>query len=203
MRKFSHKMLKISTACLFTLIAFIGGMWVFAPWDSFGVYAIEKARLAAAEKNVYLDYNGISVSGVLIPTYTISDVSLNSVLSKTSVSEITVRVLPLSSLLSGGLSLYVWLRSGETAIDTGHKLRHDGGRLKVTSAGDGVIFSNVSIEGDIGILGDIEYTRDGVSNNALIIKVPDNLDMMMGFAGFFERAGANEWRLKQNAAAEK
>jgi hypothetical protein len=206
------KILKTSAAALFTLIVFTAGAWFFAPWESGGLYALDRARLAAAQNGWFLSYNGFESSGVIFPEYRIRSLDIENQFIKTQLADVRVKVLPLSSILSRAPACYVEFAGGGTSLyvmDSVLKdiVSHGGGRFWLTLSREKIKAARAFITGDVQITGDIGYSRARrtLTDNTLILNVPENINVMMRGVGsqyvgkYLEAGAAGEWRIKENA----
>ncbi|MDR1515727.1 MAG: hypothetical protein LBS45_08530 [Synergistaceae bacterium] len=208
------KILKVIISALFTLIVFLAGAWFFAPWESGGLYTLDKARLAAAGNGWFLSYNGFESSGVIFPEYRIRSLDVESQFIKTSLADVTIKVLPLSSILSGAPTCYVEFSGGGTSINVMESVlkdivSHEGGRFWLTLSGERINVARAFIGGDVQVTGDIGYNRSKrtLTDNTLLINVPENINVMMKGLGsqyvgkYLEAGSAGEWRIKENAVS--
>ncbi|MDR1944513.1 MAG: hypothetical protein LBQ19_06790 [Synergistaceae bacterium] len=201
------KFFKILAGFVFAIIVFAAGVWLFAPWESGGLFVMDKLRIDAARKGVYVNYNGFETSGVIFPVYRIKSLDIDSPFSRTSLTEVRVKVLPLSSILSRGVSCYVEFEHGGSALLTKDKLSHNYGRMKVTASLSGLNLSGVQVGGDLRVSGGLTFDRSlrRVSESTILVGVPDNIDAMMNgpvasqyLGGFVEQVNPGEWRIKYN-----
>ena len=206
------KILRVILSALITVAAFLVGAWFFAPWEEGGRYAWGKARLAAAEKGWYVSYSGFESGGMIFPEYRIRSLDIEGKLLKTTLKDVKVRFLPLSSALSGAPVCYVEFSGGATSLCVMENVledifSHDGGRLWLSLSGKGVKVTGASVGGDLQVTGDLGYDGEkrAFTENSLLIKVPENIDVMMKGVGsqyagrYLESAGPGEWRVKENA----
>jgi hypothetical protein len=206
------KILKIIFSALLTLAAFMAGVWLFAPWEDGGLYAFDKVRLASAEKGWYLSYNGFESSGRIFPEYRIRSLDIEGKLLKTSLADVRVRLLPLSSALAGAPVCYLEFAGGRTSLYVLESVlkdifSHDGGRLWLTLSRKKVKAEGAFVGGDLQVTGDLSYDRGkrAFTENTILIRVPENIDLMMKGVGsqyagrYLEAAGPGEWRIRENA----
>jgi hypothetical protein len=200
------KHIKIIISILFTIMVFLSGVWFFAPWEAGALYALDTIRLGAARNGLFMNYSDLEETGVILPTYHMRSLDIESRVSRTSLSNVMIKVLPLSSLLSRGLCCYIEFDSGNTELAAADALNHDKGRLRVTASPRDLNLSGVQIEGDIKVYGSVVYDvfRRNVTNSTLTIRVPDKIDSMMQIAvrqvgRYIESAGSGEWRIKYDA----
>ena len=95
------KSLRILLVALVGLAFFAMGIWFFSPWETGGVYLLDKIRLFAAKNGVYMTYAEATSSGLVFPKYRLKDFSIEGPMFRTAMPEITITVLPFSSLLAG------------------------------------------------------------------------------------------------------
>jgi hypothetical protein len=208
------KILKFLLVSIFTLLVFAVGVWLFAPWESGGLYVFDKVRLAAAENGWYLSYSGFESSGTIFPVYSIRSLDVESSFFRTSLSNVRVKVLPLSSFLSGAPTCYVEFGGGGASVCAMNNVlndifSHSGGTLRLSASGRRLRVSGAYIGGDLQVTGDLDYDRleRRLSTNTIRIKVPESVDAMMNSVGaqyvgrYIESTGPGEWRIKENAIA--
>ncbi|MDR0615475.1 MAG: hypothetical protein LBG29_01600 [Synergistaceae bacterium] len=206
------RILKFFAAALFTILTFLIGAWLFAPWESGGLYAFDKARVAAAEKGWFLSYSGFESDGTVFPSYRIRSLDIESQFLKTSLADVTVKVLPLSSVLAGAPVGYVEFTGGGTSLYLMESVlqnvfSHGGGRLWLTVSRKKLKVANAFIGGDLQVTGNLDFDRNkGIfAQNTMLIKVPANIDVMMNSVGsqyvgrYLEAGSPGEWRIKDNA----
>jgi hypothetical protein len=203
------KFVKILTAAIFTVIVFAAGVWFFAPWESGGLFVFDKLRLAADAKGCYMNYSGFESRGILLPEYRVRSIDIETAFSRTSISNLRIKLLPLSSILSGSPACYIEFGRGDTTLITNSKLSHERGRFWIAVSRGRLKISGAQLSGDVRISGGLDYDRSGgaLSENTLLIRVPENIDSMMKnpigaqYVGrYIESVNSGEWRIKQNAA---
>jgi hypothetical protein len=199
---------KIIISILFTIMVFSAGVWIFAPWEAGALYALDSIRLIAARNELFMNYSDVESSGVIFPTYHIRSLDVESRVSRTSLSNVIIKVLPLSSLLARGLCCYIEFDGGNTELAAMDDLSHDRGRLRVTASPGSLHVTGAQIEGDVKAYGGIAYdfSQKNITNSTLTIRVPDKIDSMMQMAArqvgrYIEQAGSGEWRVKHDATA--
>lgn len=191
---------------LFAVVSFIGGMWIFAPWENAGIYALDSVALAAAKNGMYVTYDAYESSGIVFPQYTIRGLTLDSPFSRISLSELRIKILPLSSFLARGVSSHVEFNSGEVkfVLTPNAPLTLGQGAFKLTMNASKIKLSNAQIQGDIGVNGNLTYSRSEkrIAESTLSLKVPENINMMLNnpmVSPYLESTTSGEWRLKENA----
>jgi hypothetical protein len=162
---------------------------------------------------MYVNYSGFERDGVIFPVYRLRSLDIEGQKVRTSLSNVTLKVLPLSSLLERAPTCYVEFGAGTTSISfmgnvLDDILSHDGGRLWMTASGKRLKVSGTHIRGDLQISGELDYDRSSgaLTNNTILIRAPENMDAMMNnppasqiVEKYIEPVNPGEWRLKQNA----
>jgi hypothetical protein len=206
------RILRFFAAVIFTIIIFIIGAWLFAPWESGGLYAFDRVRLSAAEKGWFFSYSGFESSGTIFPSYRIRSLDIESPFLRTSLANVTVKVLPLSSVLALLPVCYVEFEGGGTSLYVMESVlqdvfRHEGGRMWLTLSPKRLKLADAFIAGDLQVTGGLDFDRSKriFAQNNLLIKVPENIDVMMNSVGsqyvgrYLEAGNPGEWRIKENA----
>jgi len=207
------RFLRFLSGAFFTVLIFLAGVWIFAPWESGGLYVLDKIRLIAAQKGCYINYSGFESGGGILPVYRLRSLDIEGSNSRATLSDVEVRLLPLLSLLSAAPTCQVEFggASGsvifmENVLDDIVKL--DGGSFSISAARGRLRVSEVRIAGkDAQVSGAIDYDSSSgtVTENTVTINVPDDIDSVMGGMGdgyigrYIERAGPGKWRLRDNA----
>lgn len=195
------KSLRILLVALVGLAFFAMGIWFFSPWETGGVYLLDKIRLFAAKNGVYMTYAEATSSGLVFPKYRLKDFSIEGPMFRTAMPEITITVLPFSSLLAGGGSCWVAFHGGEIRLFPDNVLKLEGGGAKFSVSGSSVKISGAKIEGDLEMTGSLAYDRasGGISGSTMRLKAPESIGTMFSnplFGKYIESVGPGEWRLK-------
>jgi hypothetical protein len=207
------KFLRILSGAVFTILVFLAGVWLFAPWENGGLYALDKFRLAAAQKGCYINYSGFESSGAIQPVYRLRSLDIEGSISRATLSDVEVRVLPLSSLLSGAPTCQVEFKGGSGSIILMENVLNDivklnGGRFSVSASRGGLSVSRMNIDGEyVQVSGGIDYDRSSrtFTENSVTMTVSNDIDSIMGGMGegyigrYIERAEPGEWRIRDNA----
>jgi hypothetical protein len=208
----------IIAAALF-FASFVTAAWLFAPWRSAGVYALDVIRLSAARNGIFMTYQGIEKSGYLTPSFSVNNLDAESKFAKLSLSSVRIKLLPWSSLLAQGGSCLVEFDGGEIDTIVGKKLNIDGGGVRLTASGNLLTSSNVQIGGDLNVTGSVVYnmsTKD-IIGSSLLLRVPEDIDSALSLmvsnpllggdapsvSRYIESNNPGEWRIKQSAYPKK
>ncbi|MDR3353660.1 MAG: hypothetical protein LBO21_01325 [Synergistaceae bacterium] len=208
----------VIAAALF-LASFTVTAWFLGPWESAGIYALDTIRLRAAQNGIFMTYQGIEKSGGLTPTFSVNSLDAENRFAKLSLSGVSIKLLPWSSLLARGGSCFVEFGGGEIDTIVGKKLNIDGGRVRLTASGSLLTSSNVRIGGDINVTGGVVYDMStrSVMGSSLLLKVPEDIDSALNLmvssslkggdtpsvGRYIESSSPGEWRIKQNASSKK
>ena len=202
------KYLKHAVTALLFCCFLLAGLWIFAPWETAGRYMMDKIRLNAAKNAMFISYANFETNGVIFPTYTIKSLDIDQGMAKFTLAEANIRVLPLSSLLSGGASCHISFRDGMGVLIPDNKLNLTEGGFKLSISRSAIVVANVGIAGDLEATGKLSIDRrnNRVTSSTLTLKVPENIDNalknpMLGgkILGYLESLPNGEWRIKQNA----
>jgi hypothetical protein len=199
------RLLKLAVMAVLFVCSFAVAAWFLAPWESAGIYAMNFIRLRAAEKGVYLMYQNIEKSGYLLPSFSLSGFEAENDSARLSLSDVRIKLLPVSSLLALGGSCFIEFDGGGIDAPLVGKLNLEDGVIRLTATDDMLIASNVRVRGDIGVTGDIVYnTSSGyIVGSTLTLKVPDFIDSLLPMApqpyqSYIESINPGEWRIKKN-----
>lgn len=201
----------VSTATVVIFVVFcVAGLWLFAPWDAMGRAALDKARLAASSQGMFISYSSFEHTGVIFPTYTIKSLDIDQGMTKFTFEEVRLRVLPLSSVLAGGISCGMTLQEGTGVVMTpANTLKIDLADFKLAVSRSNITLANVRIEGDIKATGKLVVSRPNrtIARSTMTLRVSDNIGAILkgpmgGRIGeYAELTPDGEWRIKQHAAA--
>jgi|GEM_PF-2822263 len=185
------------------------GLWVFAPWDLIGRYVFDTMRQGAAQNGIYITCSGFETSGVFTPTFTLRGLDIDQGMTKFTLAEANIRVLPLSGLFAAGASCAVTFREGELLVIPENRLGLSEGSFKLTVSRSAVTLANVGIAGDAEASGSLrlDSRNRSVADSSLTIRVPSNVDNMMKnplvsgkIREYLEPVSNGEWRVKRNAS---
>ena len=200
------KYLKYIAVAGVAFLAFALGLWLFAPWQSAGIYALDFIRLNSARNGVYMNYDDYESVGVFRPVYQVGKLDIENPFSKVTMSDVTIRVSPLSSLLSGGPVCHVEFAGADVAFLPNNSLTIGRGSAHLAATGDLIQITDANVEGDLQVTGDITYSRGpqrGIRHSTLLLKVPDNINAMLSsplLSRYVESENPGEWRIKYAAA---
>ncbi|MDR3332233.1 MAG: AsmA-like C-terminal region-containing protein [Synergistaceae bacterium] len=209
------RVVRILSGAVFAVVVFLAGVWLFAPWESGAVYALDRFRVAAAYKGCYVNYSGFESSGVIRPVYRLRSLDIEGSNSRASLSDVVVKVFPFSSLFSGSASCCVEFGGGNASLILMDSVLNDilsldRGKFSLSASRNRLRVSDVRINGasgDVRVSGGLDYDRLNrtVMDNTVTIKVPDNIDSIIGGMGagfigrYIERSNPGEWRVRNNA----
>ncbi|MDR1885476.1 MAG: hypothetical protein LBQ56_04320 [Synergistaceae bacterium] len=202
------RVLRIMAMVVLFAASFAVTAWSLAPWTEAGIYVMDVIRLQAARRGVFITHQDIEKSGYLTPIYRVNSLEAENPLVRASMSNVMIRILPLSSLLAFGGSCQVQFGDSEFDLMTGDSLNVDGGAARLTASGNLLIASDVQVKGDVGATGGIVYnlSSGGIVGSTILLRVPKNLDGMLSspfLSPYVEPGGPGEWRIKQNATPDR
>ncbi|MDR1915501.1 MAG: hypothetical protein LBQ58_02880 [Synergistaceae bacterium] len=202
------KYLKIFTSFIFVLIVFFIGLCFFAPWSAGGVYILDSIRLNAARKGVYISYNNMRADGAIFPIYHIESIDIESPVSKITVSDITVKMRTLASLLLRGVSFSAYFGNTDILVIPNNSVNLQRGNLNLSATRNAISVSDTDIEGEISVTGDIVYNlvQKKVTESSVAIKVPPNINVLLSsplLSGYVESTNPGEWRIRYNAVQNR
>lgn len=206
--KLKFEYIKHAVTALVFVVCFAAGLWVFAPWESAGLYLLDRIRLDAAKNGMFISYGNFEVHGRIFPTYTIKNLDIDQGMMKFTLSEAKVRVLPLSSIASGGGSCLVTFQSGELRFIPDNKLNLSEGGFKLSASPSSIVVANTGITGDIEASGRLLINRKNksVEESTFLLRVPGTIDNMLKnpvvsgkILEYLEPVSNGEWRIKRNA----
>ena len=183
---------------------FVVSFWFLAPWERLGACMMTEMKLRAAKNGVYITFSGMETSGLLMPSYLLTDFKVEAPVIMANLSNIKIRLLPLSSLLSGGVACALDFGNGDATLFPKNKLKVLGGGLKLINRASDLKLVNVWLEGDLEMSGQLAYDkREGsITDNALLFKVPESLREMFAsplLEKYIESVSPVEWRIRQDA----
>ncbi len=197
----------IVTALIFCFFLALG-LWLFAPWETIGRYAMDKIRLGAAQNGMFISYADFGESGTIFPTYAVRSLDIDQGMAKFTLAEASVKVLPISSLLFGGMSCHISFVGGEGVMIPDSKLKLEAGNLKLSVSGSTIAVANTNVTGELEATGKLSINRKQgrVTTSTLTLRVPQTIDNLLKnpvLSGklheYFEPVSNGEWRVKQNA----
>jgi hypothetical protein len=166
-----------------------------------------------------MTYQGVEKSGYLTPTFNVSNIDAENMFAKLSLSNVSLKLLPWSSLLARGGSCFVEFGDGEINTVVGKKLNIDGGRVNLTASGSLLTSSNVRIGGDVNVSGSVVYNMSSrnIIGSSLLLRVPEDIDSALSMVlsskifgddsptigSYIESSNPGEWRIKQSAISKK
>jgi hypothetical protein len=198
------KIIKCFLCLMFFLAAFAAGCFIFAPRDEAGKLALAHLRLISSRQGWYVTYEKFSGSGIFNPSYRITGLDAEGPMVKITFSDAQATVYPLSSVMSR--SVRMRLQFGETGVllIPNNSLSLKSGAMDISAARSLVSVTNASVEGDVGLSGDITFdaAARAITDSTATVRVPPLLNAMLGAqsaARFVEPISPGEWRIKKNA----
>ena len=205
------KIIKCLLCLIFFIAAFAAGCFIFAPWDEAGKLALAYLRLGASQLRLgkdpqdnYVTYEEFSGSGVFNPSYRITGLDAEGPMTKVTLSDAQATIYPLSSVMSR--SVRMRLQFGETGVlfYPNSSLNIKSGAMDISAAGNLVSVTNISVEGDVHISGDItlDARARAITESTVTLRVPPLVNAVLGTqyaARFVEPISPGEWRIKKNA----
>lgn len=197
----------VITALIFCVFLAIG-LWLFAPWETIGRYALDRVRLGAAKNGMFISYAGFEENGVIFPTYTVRSLDIDQGMAKFTLSEASLKILPVSSFFFGGMSCHISFLGGQGIMIPNNALNLESGSLKLSVSRSTIVVANTNITGELEATGKLSINRkEGrVTASTLSLRVPQNIDDLFKnpvFSGklgeYLEPVSNGEWRVKQNA----
>ena len=200
------KSLRYLKLTLLFCVVFVAGVWLFAPLERLGACVVSEIKLAAAKNGVFITFSGMESSGMLTPSFVFTDFGAEAPVVMMNLSSCTIKLLPLSSLMAGGISCSVSFGQGEITLFPKNKLEVQGGSFQFTGRGSDLKIANCAVEGDIKITGQLAYDRKkaGITDNSLLFKVPANIGTVLAsplLEKYVESVSPGEWRIRQDASA--
>lgn len=188
-------------------VTFVLGVLWFAPWENGAMYVMETLRLQAANAKsaVYITPRGLTTTGRLFPRFDIAAFDIEHPISKITFSNLGVRVLPISSLLSGSVVCDVEWSGAEIRAIPNQTFSLGEGSVRLYGGRDEIRAARAAVTGDIQLAGNLAYDRNrkAIRESTMTLKVPDNLNVVLRnpmLSRYLESTTPGEWRIKTNAA---
>lgn len=189
---------------LVAFICFILGCWLFLPWGALSGYALTKIQTAGAENGVYVSVIRLEQSGRILPVFRFEGVEIQHEAGGLAIDSLTVRLLPLSSLLNRSVTCRV--ETGEAQLKT-FPQNESGwrtGSLLLSLSPSRTTVTNINFEGDLSLKGYLEMASGTLARADFSLKVPPALDgsiRMIAPMISLESTASGEWRMKKDAPA--
>ncbi len=198
------KVLKYFLAFCAVLCIFFLGLLMFAPWQTIGIYGLDTFRLNAAEKSIYVYYDHFEANGGFSPAYRMRSLDIETPMAHVSLSNITVNILPFSSVFSLGGVCQVGFTGGTITLVPNNKLELSAGGATLTAGRETFHASDVQITGDLQLSGDMAYNLQTkkMIDSSITFTVPEQLDAILRnpiTARFIESNENGEWRIRYDA----
>ena len=192
---------------LLAILVFVVGLWFLSPWERLGACMLSEIKLAAAKNGVYITISDMESSGKLTPKYLFRDFEVEAPVVMLKLSDLTVKLLPLSSLTSFSGVCVVSFGEGEITLFPKSKLKIQSGMLRLAANGSGFKITDVEIDGDLKMSGQLAYDKNtkSITDNALTFKVPDSIASMFAnplLERYIESVSPGEWRIRQDASSK-
>ncbi|MDR3331533.1 MAG: hypothetical protein LBT08_02790 [Synergistaceae bacterium] len=207
------RLIKFLALLALTMIVFAVTSWLLAPWTQAGIYALDVARLHAANNECYATYRAIEANGRITPIYSIRDLDVErSPYARISFSNVRIKPLPLSSLLAGTATCFIEFDGAEMTAPMNIKLNIGNGSARIAASDSEITATHVIVSGDIRITGGITFDMPGgrIKNSTLAMRVPDSLNSIISspmaaqiIGQYLESENHGEWRLKYDASPNR
>jgi hypothetical protein len=189
---------------VFLTAALSAGLWIFAPWNECAMLALSAARLEAARGGFYVTYGGMERKGLFPPSYHFKEVDVEGPMIKATFSDFIVKLKPVSSIFTLSASFHAGFGGAAVRYIPDNGFVMGRGKMNV-AAGNGVIaVSDVDVEGDITLTGDMVFDVEArsITESTVILGASQEIGVILGspmMSGFFESVSPGKWRIKENA----
>jgi len=188
-------------------VVFIGvfftGLWVFAPWDEFGILAFEEVRAAAADRGYFLTCVAVRRVGLFPPRYLFYEMDAEGPMVKATFAEASVSLAPLRSMLSLKAAFRMEFADAVVRYIPQNSFSMTRGEMLVEAGPAAVALRNISVDGDLGMSGGmkLELGDMSIAESDVVMTVPPELNLilnmpMMGM--YVENVSPGEWRVREN-----
>lgn len=190
------------------IAVFVFGLYLFAPWETAGIYAMDMARLTAAKNGVFVNYSQLESRGRFFPEFQVRSLDIEGPFVKASFSDVVFRVSVVPSVLSGGAHCRILLGRGDISILPNVGMSLNSGSLRVALSDGAMKLTHMQITGDLAAAGDLTYDRANrrVSHSTVLLKVPDNVSNILNnpmLSRYLESTQPGEWRIRHHEAANQ
>ena len=198
------KPLKYLGRAILFLVVFFAGLWVFAPWDEFGVLAFEEVRAVAADQGYYLTCAAIRREGLFPPRYLFYGMDAEGPMVKATFGEATVGFQPLRSALARKAAFRMGFADATVRYIPNNSFSMTSGEMLVEADIANLIMKNIMIDGDLKMSGGMKLgivDRTIVESDA-VMTVPPEMNMILNMpmmGRFVESVAPGEWRIRANA----
>jgi len=187
---------------------FIGGLWIFAPWDECGLLAMEEIRAAAARRGYYVTYAGMVREGLFPPRYRFTGMDIEGPMVKATFSEATFSPAPIRSVLSLKAALRAEFAGVSVRYIPNNGFAMSRGEMRVSAGSGAILLDDIEIEGDLKMTGGVavDMSEKAVTESTAVVNVPPEINMLLNTsigARFVESVSPGEWRIKANARQDR
>ena len=198
----------LGRAILFMLV-FITGLWVFAPWDEFGVMAFEEVRAVASNHGYFLTCMAIRREGLFPPRYIFFEIDAEGPMVKVTFGEAAVGFEPVRSLLSGKAVLHMEFTDASVRYIPNNSFSMSDGEMLIEADAANVTMKNIMIDGGLSMRGGIKLDIrartivEAIVESDAVMTVPPEMNMILNMPmmeRFVESVAPGEWRIRENAA---
>lgn len=198
--KFTHKIRSVLVA----LFCFVLGCWFFFPWSALADYVMTRIQTRGAENGIYISVIRSEQSGRILPVFYFEGVEIQHEVGQLTISSLSVRLLPLSSLLNRSVTCSVGTEEAQLKTFPKNESGWRGGHLLLSVSSRGVDVSNIKIEGDLSLGGYLKFADGGLHQADFSLRIPPALDgSIRAIAPMIslESTTPGEWRMKKDAPA--
>ena len=198
--KFAKKIKSILVA----FFCFILGFWFFFPWAALGEYVMTRVQTKGAENGVYISVIRSDQSGRWIPVFNFEGVEIQHEVGQLTISSLSVRLLPLSSLLNRSVTCSIETGDAQFKFFPQNESGWKQGNLRLSVSSGGADISDIKIEGDLNVEGALKFEGGGLRRGDVVLRVPTTLDgslKMIAPMVSLESTTPGEWRMKKDAPA--
>lgn len=198
------KSLRYFLAFCAILCVFFLGLLVFAPWQTIGAYGLDSFRLNAAKSGTYVHYDNFVADGGFSPVYRMRVFDIETPMARVSLSNVTVRILPFSSIFSFGGVCVVDFSGGTITLVPNNKLELGSGHVKLAMTRKTFRATDAQFSGDVQLSGNLVYDMQmkKMIDSSIMFTVPEHIGTMLKnpiVARFLESNEKGEWRIRYEA----
>lgn len=183
------------------LLAFAIGVVLFAPWRTIASYAIERARLAAVNKGIYIDHTGIDVNGGISPEFMIRELSAETPMAKIELVGVTLKTDVLASIFSGGINGSISFRGGKMTIVPNLEVALSAGSTNFIASRSSAAINDAVVNGDISLTGDLEMdlASGKVAHSTISFSAREDIDRLFAnpmLSSFIRKNDDGRWVIR-------
>lgn len=199
------KRITILWCAVLTALTFSVGIWLFFPWQLVSAYAISRGQTTLAQNGFYLNVINAEARKGIIPVITLRGLSIENTMMDMNLDRVSIRVLPLSSVLNMAPTIGLNLGKSEITAPGNISAGWEQGQMRVSASRLLTKFSGINLKGDIAAEGDLFLQRGKLAGGALSITIPPNLDVLLqpfskGIP-YLSAEGNGKWRVASDAKA--